>query len=320
MKQFTFTSQLAPIIWKYLESRQNEGYTAVHCGYYMQELDCLSKELSDAPVVTKELIDAWDLLKPYLSNRSKIVRHNAIRAFAKFAYTQDGISYVPDTSKLKNSSTFTPHIFTVEEIRRLLYAADNLPVRNNAPTRHLVIPAVIRLLYCCGFRIGEVLRLRVKDVDLDTGIITVHNGKGGKDRLVPVHNSVIEYLRSYSAQLPDEREWFFPSACGHYSIKTIYDNFRELLFACNIPHTGNGPRVHDFRHTFAVHTLEKQLSDGYDPMVIVPRLAAYLGHKSYRETCWYIHLTVASFPELSQKLDRAFVGIIPVGGETDEEN
>ena len=196
MKQFTFTSQLAPIIWKYLESRQNEGYTSVHCGYYMQELDCLSKELSDAPVVTKELIDAWDLLKPYLSNRSKIVRHNAIRAFAKFAYTQDGISYVPDTSKLKNSSTFTPHIFTVEEIRRLLYAADNLPVRNNAPTRHLVIPAVIRLLYCCGFRIGEVLRLRVKDVDLDTGIITVHNGKGGKDRLVPVHNSVMHLLRA----------------------------------------------------------------------------------------------------------------------------
>lgn len=79
-------------------------------------------------------------------------------------------------------------------------------------------------------------------------------------------------------------------------------------------------RLDFLRHTFAVHTLEKQLSDGYDPMVIVPRLAAYLGHKSYRETCWYIHLTVASFPELSQKLDRAFVGIIPVGGETDEEN
>ena len=117
----------------------------MHCGYYMQELDCLSKELSDAPVVTEELIDAWDLLKPYLSNRSKIVRHNAIRAFAKFAYTQDGISYVPDTSKLKNSSTFTPHIFTVEEIRRLLYAADNLPVRNNAPTRHLVIDAANRM-------------------------------------------------------------------------------------------------------------------------------------------------------------------------------
>lgn len=159
------------------------------------------------------------LFWPWRSRRRASTK--STRSSEKRPYTQDGISYVPDTSKLKNSSTFTPHIFTVEEIRRLLYAADNLPVRNNAPTRHLVIPAVIRLLYCCGFRIGEVLRLRVKDVDLDTGIITVHNGKGGKDRLVPVHNSVIEYLRSYSAQLPDEREWFFPSACGHYSIKTM---------------------------------------------------------------------------------------------------
>lgn len=117
-----------------------------------------------------------------------------------------------------------------------------------------------------------------------------------------------------------ESEQFTKDLSADVPKPKIYDNFRELLFACNIPHTGNGPRVHDFRHTFAVHTLEKQLSDGYDPMVIVPRLAAYLGHKSYRETCWYIHLTVASFPELSQKLDRAFVGIIPVGGETDEEN
>lgn len=75
MKQFTFTSQLAPIIWKYLESRQNEGYTSVHCGYYMQELDCLSKELSDAPVVTKELIDAWD---PQLSFRFSVSDDSAI--------------------------------------------------------------------------------------------------------------------------------------------------------------------------------------------------------------------------------------------------
>ena len=56
-------------------------------------------------------------------------------------------------------------------------------------------------------------------------------------------------------------------------------------------------------------------------MIIVPRLAAYLGHKSYRETCWYIHLTIVSFPELAQKLDSAFAGIIPViGGEIIEED
>ena len=271
--------------------------------------------------MTRELIDAWDSVKPHLSNRTKIQRHNTIRSFAAFAFAHDGKSYVPDTSKLKNNSTFVPHIFTIEEMTRIVDAADHLPYRKNAPSRHLVMPAVIRLLYASGLRVNEALRLKTTDVDLNTGVITVFNGKGGKDRFVPIHSSLVEYLKEYTMKLPENREWFFPSASGHYSCSTVYENFRELLFMSQIPHTGSGPRVHDFRHTFAVHTLEKQLAEGYDPMVVVPRLAAYLGHKSYRETCWYIHLTIASFPELADKLDSAFAGIIPVVvGEIYEED
>ena len=228
---------------------------------------------------------------------------------------------MPDKSRLKSKSTFAPYIFTIEEITKIVNAADNIPYRKNSPTRHLVIPAVIRLLYTTGLRINEALRIKTGDIDLKSGIITVINGKGGKDRLVPIHHSVVEYLNRYTAQLPKDREWFFPSTHGHYSSNTIYENFRELLFLSHIPHTGSGPRVHDFRHTFAVHTLEKQLADGYEPMIIIPRLAAYLGHKNYRDTCWYIHLTIASFPELSKKLEGAFAGIIPIfRGEINEEN
>ena len=90
---------------------------------------------------------------------------------------------------------------------------------------------------------------------------------------------------------------------------------RELLFACNIPHTGNGPRVHDFS---GIHSQFIQWRKTTFWWVWSHNrslaLAAYLGHKSYRETCWYIHLTVASVPvELSQKLDRAFPRhVIPV--------
>lgn len=321
MKQFHFSSNLSTLMELYLTTRNEEGYLSDHYGYYLQELDCLSKAMQNESFVTRELVEAWDAAKPYLSNRTKIQRHNTIRKFAAFAFANDSISYVPDTSKLKGNSTFVPHIFTVDEISRILNAADNLPYRKNAPTRHLVIPAVIRLLYSCGLRVNEALRLRTTDVNLESGVISIFNGKGGKDRLVPIHSSLSEYLREYTGKLLLDREWFFPSASGHYSSNTIYENFRELLFMSHIHHTGNGPRVHDFRHTFAVHTLEKQLAEGYDPMIIVPRLAAYLGHKSYRETCWYLHLTIASFPELAQKLDSAFAGIIPViGGEIIEEN
>ena len=321
MKEFDFSSQLAPMIERYLALRKDEGYLSKNQVYYLHELDLLSKATLDKPFVTKELVDKWDTAKPYLSNTTRIQRHNTIRKFAAFSYAQDGISYVPDTSKLRRNAIYSPHIFTHEEISCLIKAADNLPVRKNAPTRHLVVPAVIRLLYSSGLRINEALQLKMSDVDLDNGVISVKNGKGGKDRLVPIHSSAAEYLKVYSNQLSDNRKWFFPFSRGHYSRNAIYTSFRELLFICNIPHTGSGPRVHDFRHTFAVHSLEKQLSEGYDPIAILPRLAAYLGHKSYRETSWYIHLTISSFPDLTQKLDAAFSGIIPIaGGGLIEEN
>lgn len=321
MKQFNFSSKLSTMMEQYLVARNEDGYLTNNYGYYLQELDVLSMKMQNEPFVTKELVEAWDTLKPYLSNRTKIQRHSTIRNFAAFAYAHDGMSYVPDKCKLKRNSTFVPHIFSIDEISRIFNAADNLPYRKNAPTRHLVIPAVIRLLYTCGLRISEALRLRTIDVDLEVGVISIIGGKGGKDRLVPIHDSLTDYLRDYAEKLPPNREWFFPSARGHYCSNSIYENFREILFLSGIRHTGNGPRLHDFRHTFAVHSLENQLAEGYDPMIIVPRLAAYLGHKSYRETCWYIHLTIASFPELTHKLDSAFKGMIPVvGGEMIEED
>lgn len=140
-------------------------------------------------------------------------------------------------------------------------------------------------------------------------------------RIVPMHPTLTAYLSDYRSKLPGDTEWLFPSSRGHYSRSTVYENFREMLILCKIPHTGKGPRVHDFRHTFCVHTLEKQLAAGYEPMQIMPRMAAYLGHKSYRETSWYIHLTIVSFPELSAKLSAVFSGIIPVVEDSkDEEN
>lgn len=319
MKSPNFSSALAPMLYAFWEWKHMEGYKSANVYYYLQEFDRLVKERFNVPVVTKATVDAWDKQKPYLANRTKIPRHNTIRAFAAFAFERDGQSYVPDTSRIRNTTTFVPYIFSTDEISRLLQAADQIPARRNAPLREIVLPAVYRLLYCCGFRVNELLCLKKADIDLASGVISVKNGKGGKDRLVPVHDDLVWYMREYCEKLPKDTQWLFPSARGHYASSTIYANFRELLAACSIPHTGHGPRVHDLRHTFSVHTLERQLAAGYDPMDILPRLAAYLGHKSYRETCWYLHLTISAFPQLSEKLDMAFTGIIPVAGGVEDE-
>lgn len=312
MSVYVFNSALAPMMMAYVENRSKEGYSCKNHIYYLQEFDKLVEHNFNVPYVTKEAVDAWDTLKQHLANSTKIARHNTIRMFTVFAFARDGLSYVPDTSRLRNTSTYSPHIFTTDEIRRLISSSDQLPVRANAPFRHLAIPAILRMLYCCGFRISEVLKLKKEDFNFKNGFVTIHEGKGGKDRLVPLSHDLSEYLQEYLKKIPQGTEWAFPTTYGHYSTGTVYQNFRELLYMSNIPHTGNGPRVHDLRHTFAVHTLEKQLKQGHDPMIIMPRLAAYLGHKSYRETCWYLHLTVAAYPDLSAKLDAAFSGIIPI--------
>lgn len=320
MRDPIFNSSFAPMMYAFLEKRKLEGYTNRNQIYYLEEFDRLVLQSEFVGTVIEErLIKQWDSHKPYLSNRTKIPRHNIIRSFCEYLYERDHCSFVPDCSRIKHTSTFSPYIFTEEEISRLLNAVDNLPQRKNAPYRKIVLPAIFRVLYCCGLRVNEALHLKIEDFDFEDGTLFVRNGKGGKDRIIPIHPMLTAYLKEYCSRLPDDTVWLFPSSRGHYSQSTVYENFRELLVICKIPHTGKGPRVHDLRHTFCVHTLEKQLAAGYEPMQIMPRMAAYLGHKSYRETSWYIHLTIVSFPGLSAKLSAAFNGIIPVTEDLEDE-
>lgn len=81
-----------------------------------------------------------------------------------------------------------------------------------------------------------------------------------------------------------------------------------------------GPRVHDLRHTFAVHSLESQLRMGYKPMEIIPRLAAYLGHAHYKDTLYYLHLTEEAFPDLVSDFEECFSALLPKGVVIHEED
>src|SRR5262249_35788288 len=95
-------------------------------------------------------------------------------------------------------SSFLPRMLSDEELQRFFHAVDTLEPTARSPLRHLIMPEVFRLLYGCGFRVREVLKLRLRDVDLNQGIITVRQGKFRKDRLVPPALSVVNRLRKYA--------------------------------------------------------------------------------------------------------------------------
>jgi len=240
-----------------------------------------------------------------------------VRQFSRFLCRLGYSAYVPDaTLAPRGQSSFTPRILTHEEIRKLLQAVDALEPTARSQLRHLIMPEVFRLLYGCGFRLGEVLNLHVRDADLDQGIVTVRQGKFRKDRLVPLALSLVNRLRKYAASF-DNRPLdtiFFPAPNGRpFNLRTAYGLFRKLLLKCGIAHAGRGkgPRIHDLRHTFAVHTLLRWYRDGEDLDAKLPLLATYLGHQHLSGTQRYLHLTAELFPEITARLDAVFGEVIP---------
>lgn len=311
-------SILAPLIIQFIQEKQACGY---RYNEEIRQLKLFDLYLLDQDLSRIELprstVKNWLAKRPHESSRTHKYRARIVRQLAKFMIRQCLLAYVPEKVPIDKSSTsFIPHILTHDEIQRIFYAVDRLVPKSRSPLRHIVMPEIFRLLYGCGFRLNEVLKLRIQDVDLNQGIITVRQAKFGKDRLVPPALAIVERLRTFDGYMEQEqkRDFFFTtfngSAWGH---RSVYLMFRELLLDCGIPHSGRGggPRVHDLRHTFAVHALIRWYREGADLDAKLPLLAAYMGHSDISGTQQYLHLTAELFPEINIRTNNNFNNVIP---------
>jgi integrase len=160
------------------------------------------------------------------------------------------------------------------------------------------------LLAVSGMRVGEAIRLTVGDVHLDTGLLTINKTKFGKSRVIPLHPTTRRALRDYKKQrdgLLDGRrvDPFFISKHGTPLFHTdIYRVFNMLSVKIGLRQEGasRGPRLHDFRHRFAVWTLLNWYRAGENVERLLPVLSAYLGHTRVTDTYWYL----SACPELNE--------------------
>lgn len=308
-----FHSSLAPQIEAFIQEKRACGYRYITETAQLRRLDrfLCENECSDQRL-SRTLVERWTTKQPHERPSTHKARLLMVSQFALYLRRRGIQAHVPD-SKLTSvvRLDFTPYIFTREQIRRLLETVDRLPFDPRAPERHLVMPELFRLLYGCGLRAGEVLRLCIADVDFDGGVLTIRQGKFRKDRFVPMAPSLTERLRQYASvmKLCSPESVVFPNPSGgNYSLKTLYLLFRRLLRQCSIPHggRGQGPRLHDLRHTFAVHCLERWYRQGEDLNARLPLLVAYLGHQSLRGTQRYLRLTPEVFPDIIARLESLF--------------
>ena len=156
-----------------------------------------------------------------------------------------------------------PYIFTEHELKEIFLQIDQwIWTSQSRGYRKQIDPVLFRMIYGCGLRIMEALRLKVADVNLADGYLYIHDSKNGRNRIVPMAESLLIRCKTYSKQMhafssPDD--YYFPGSVpgSHCSDSGTYHRFREYLWKAGIPHTGHGPRIHDLRHTFCVHRLKK---------------------------------------------------------------
>lgn len=234
-------------------------------------------------------------------------RLQAIRGFAFYLQALDPANEVPPAGLVPTrSKRLIPHFYSDSDIAALMAAARQL----GPPLRAATIETVVGLLAVTGMRIGEVLALDTADVDWDTGVLTVWLAKFNKSRHVPLAPTATIALADYRqacrrlAPTAPTRALFVTPRGRRLRYCGFRDVIARLLAATGIGSAGRRPRIHDFRHSFAVRTLLGWYRDGADVHALLPRLSTYLGHVDPASTYWYLSAAPELMALAAERLER----------------
>ena len=228
-------------------------------------------------------------------------RLSVVRGFACYRSGHDLATEIPPPGLLPYRATRArPYLYSEEEIGQLLKAAKSL--RSMHSLRRWTYYCLLGLLAVTGVRISEALNLRPKDVDWSEGLLTIRGAKFGKSRLIPLHPSTEKVLSAYAKRRDrffagKPVSYFFVSSRGNRLDggdvhRTFYTLSRQT--GLREASASRGPRLHDFRHRFAVQTLVRWYRGGEEVERRLSILSTYLGHAHVTDTYWYLTNT----PEL----------------------
>jgi site-specific recombinase XerD len=296
----------------FIHLKEESGCNFLRGKWILYEIDRFFQEnnVSD-PVITREMVNQWRKTRINDSSSTIYSKYSIIAQLARFMSRQGQECFIPRLPENSLSKcNFTPYIFTHNQMDQILQASDRLRIYDcHMNNTMFCVPAVLRLLYSTGLRISEALSIKNEDVKFNKGYILVRKTKNGSERIAPINGSLCKVLQQYTSyrdRIPvkhvvSPNSFFFIKSDGTYcNAQSIYVWFRKLLAECGIPFTGNhhGPRVHDLRHTFAVHSMVQMAHEGQDLYSSLPIISACLGHKSLYATEQYVRLTGEMYPEL----------------------
>ncbi len=241
--------------------------------------------------ITKEVTETYARLNSNISANTIARNMGVFREFCNFLkYYKDVDCYqIPNKIYPQNHNNFIPYIFSYKEIK-LIYSNLDKPLDYHySYYAQQVYRLIIKILYQTGIRIGELINIKLKDYNYELSVFKLTNTKNNEERYVAISNSLNKEISTFI------NKFHYNSTLDNYifnvSNSAISKYFKKVLNACNIKITDKGPRLHDLRHTFVVHNIDKTIKKGKNINTILPILMAQLGHKTLNSLSYYFHIS-----------------------------
>ena len=260
------------------------------------------------PRITRKIVDRYLESLSHLAPRTRYNRFCVVKQLCEYLSRSDPLGYIPEPFRvIPSKGAHQPYIYSNSQLQALMAAASQLAPENSL--RSHTYRTLLGLLYSTGIRIGEASALNLMHFHSQEQMLYIAEGKFRKARWAPLSDSTCQALQQYmnirlqmTPRSPDSAFFINQRSCRLHHC-TVNQTFRHLLRQCNIHHSKHtGPRIHDIRHTFAVHRLLAWYRDGKDVNARLPWLATYMGHVDIHSTQVYLRAT----PELIEQVHRRF--------------
>lgn len=303
--------KLAQAIKSFTETKRRVGLSFVDSYYMLMQFQKIvgDKELN---CITEQ--DVFNFVNSgNVSTRTRAARFSKIKKLLEWAQNFGVLSSFPIISPgPKAVYNFTPYIYSRDELKHLFYAAGSLNDRSS-PMQGDTLKTFLVTVYACGLRLSEGLNIRLCDVDFEKKTIIILESKFKKTRILPFGSQLEEVLRDYKEKriknlpLPQKNEsYFFVSRNGNRFASThISHMFERVRKLANIyvPSRKQQPRLHDLRHTYAVHKLMEWYEQGENVQELIYNLSTYMGHKDLEDTKIYLSMTKDFLRIVSNKFE-----------------
>ena len=302
--------KLRKALEEYLRVRRTFGFKLRMAG------DALHKfvsflERKKSSVITTKLSLSWATQLSNVQPAQWANHLGMVRQFAMYHSATDSRTEIPPEGLLPYKyHRKPPYIYSESEIIKLFKAAKRLPSQTGLKPKTYV--TLLGLLAVTGMRISEIINLNNDDVNQEQGVLTIRQTKFGKTRLVPIHSSTQRMLRQYirfrdKIHPKQKTPNFFVSERGtrlRYDI--VHRTYVQLSRKIGLRGSSDshGPRLHDFRHRFAVKTILGWYRKNVDVERHMPELSTYLGHTHVSGTYWYLSATPELLRLAAKRLDR----------------